>query len=159
MTVPNTWVLFYMRDPEELYDLECLQAFFTRLSERNCSLTSETEVASLVIWQKYLVNASTADLKGRGHRPFAEALKPQVSQSLRACVCAYVAGREEQLTASVRSVARSPLVRDFTFSVILAPGEGSILLSVEAERFFHAGLGGLAKYRYWIRVIEEVYTC
>lgn len=159
MTVPNTWVLFYVHDKEELYDLDRLQAFFTRLSERNCSVAAETEIISRAIWRQYLVNVPEADLKREDGLPFAEALEPRVSESLRERAYAYVASREEQLTASVRSIAQSSLVRGFEFSVTLAPLEGYILLSVEQERFFHANLEGLAKYRYWIRVIEETYAC
>lgn len=159
MTVPNTWVLFYVHEKEELYSEERIQAFCTRLSERNCSVTSETEIASRAIWQTYLVNAPEADLKRKGRQPFAEALKPQVSESGRRHIHTYVAEREEQLTLSVRSVALSSLVRGFAFSVTLAPLEGFLLLSIERERFFRATLKGLAMYRYWIRVIEETCAC
>jgi hypothetical protein len=159
MTVPNNWVLYYMHEKEELYDLELLKQFFIRLSERNCYVASESEIASLAVWRKYLVNAPAFVQKRKGRKPFDEVLKLGVSEEVSRQTLVYVEERQEQLTVAIRSIARSSLVRGFEFTVTLAPAEGYILLSVEQERFFRPTLDGLAKYRYWIRVLEEVYAC
>lgn len=158
MTLPNSWVLCYVHEKDELYDQERLQQFFTRLSERNCSVSLASEIASLAIWRKYLVNAPTEENNTK-RGPFAEVLRPHVSQGLRKQALGYVLERQEQLVIAVRSIHRSPLARGFELTITLAPTEGYILLSVDQERFFRPTLEGLAKYRYWIRIIEEVYDC
>jgi hypothetical protein len=159
MTLPNSWVLFYVHEKKELYDQERLQRFFTGLAECNCYIAPDAELASLAIWRKYLVNASTPEKQKRARGPFANALKPGVSEGLRREVLIYMAERMEQLTIAARSMARSPLVRGFEFTVTLAPQEGYILLSIEQERFFRPTLDGLAKYRYWIKIIEKTCAC
>ncbi len=159
MTLPNSWVLFYVHEKEELYDQKRLQRFFTGLAECNCYVAPESELASLVIWRKYLVNAPAPEKQKKGRGPFAAALKPGVSEGLRREALIYMAERMEQLTVAVRSMARSPLVRGFELTVTLAPVEGYILLSVEQERFFRPSIEGLAKYRYWIKIIEKTYAC
>lgn len=159
MTMPNSWVLFFVHEKEELYAQERLIQFFTRLAERNCSIAAASETASLAIWRKYLVTVPAQRSKKRGREPFAEALKPGVSEELRRQIQSYVLERQEQLTVAARSMVRSPLGLGFEFTVTLAPEEGYILLSVEQERFFRPTLDGLAKYRYWIRVLEETYSC
>ena len=159
MTLPNSWVLFYVHEKEELYNQEHLLQFFTRLAERNCYVSPESEMASQAIWRKYLVNAATTANKRLGREPFASALEPGVSEGLRRQTLVYVLERQEQLVVAARSITRSSLGRGFEFTVTLAPTEGYILLSVDQERFFRPTLDGLAKYRYWIRVIEETYDC
>ncbi len=159
MTLPNSWVLFYVREKEELYDQERLQQFFTGLAECNCYVAPELEIASLAIWRKYLVNAPDSENQKKARGPFADALQPGVSEGLRREALVYMAERMEQLTVAVRSMARSPLVRGFEVTVTLAPQEGYILLSIEQERFFRPTLDGLAKYRYWIKIIEKTYAC
>lgn len=159
MTLPNSWVLFFVHQKEELYTLEYLQQFLTRLVERNCYLAPASEIASLNIWRNYLVNASASQNQPYKQEVSNEALKPEVSTALQQQILAYTTELQEQLTIAARSMARSPLALGFEFTVTLVPGEGYILLSVEQERFFHPTLDGLTKYRYWLRVLEEVYEC
>jgi len=159
MTLPNSWVLFYPHEKEELYDRERLQQFFTGLAECNCYVAPEAEIASLAIWRKYLVDVPAPENQKRTRLPFADALKPGVSEGLRREARVYIAERMEQLIVAVRSMARSPLARGFELTVTLAPEEGYILLSVDQERFFRPTLDGLAKYRYWIKIIEKTSAC
>lgn len=162
MTLPNSWVLYYMHDKEELYNLERLQLFFTHLAECNCYVAPESEVASLAIWRKYLVNAPQPQDSGNKRMrrtSFSEVLKPGVSEALREQAQVYVAERQQQLTLEARSMASSHLVRGFEFTVTIAPEEGYILLAIEQERFFRSTLEGITRYRYWVKCLEKVYAC
>lgn len=159
MALPNTWVLFYVHEREELYDQQRLFQFFTGLAQRNCFVALESERTAQAIWRRYMVEEPELLTAEQEDIPFADALRPGVSESLRERSMTYVAQREEQLTLVARSMARSPLARGFTFSVTLSPTEGYLLCSIEQERFFNPKLDGLAKYRYWIRVLEETYAC
>lgn len=158
MTLPNSWVLYYTQTKEELYDEERLQLFFTRLAECNCYITLESEMAFPAIWRKYLVDAPVSANKRKAPGPFAAALKPGISESVRQQISLYATEHQEQLTVAARSIAHSPLVRGFEFTVTIVPTEGYLLLSIEQERFFRSTLNGLAKYRYWIKILEKTYA-
>ncbi len=157
MTIPNSWILCYVREKEELRQQEKVHQFFQMLASHNCALASTLEIASTVVWKRY-VSQTPIESDDKGEVPFASALQPGASEHVQHELRVYVAELQEQLTVEARLMARSQLLRGFEFTVTLAPDDGAILLSVDHERFFRPGQAGVMKFRYWVKLLQEVYA-
>lgn len=157
MTVPNTWILCYVREKEELRQQDKILQFFQKLAKHNCSIASTLEIGTATIWRRFVVEASRHK-QTEDEQAFASALQPGVSESVQHEVQVYVTELQEQLTVKARLIARSPLLRGFAFTVTLAPADGTILLSVDHERFFYRSQAGIMKFRYWVKLLQEVYA-
>ncbi len=161
MTIPNTWVLSYVRERDMLYSSEKISHFLQALARQNCYVASELEIGFFTIWKRFLVEAPTASATRRRAKRsgFEDALQPGVSELLREEVRLYSTQRQEELTFSICSMARTELLRGFQVTCTLQPVDGCILLSVEAERFFGSSKPGLAKYQHWLELVRTVYAC
>lgn len=162
MSLPHTWVLFYVHDNAELYDEERLANFFSTLAAQNCYVASELELGFLALWQQYIARPITQPqvMRSSKYRSFTRALKPGVSELLLQEIHLYSTEQKELQTLRVCSMASNDLLRGFQYSVTLAPTEGYVLLRVDQERFFGGTAARLAKYQYWLEeVIKGTYNC
>lgn len=157
MTVPYSWVLCYVRDKEELRDQERILRFFQKLARHNCSVASTLEIGTAAIWRRFVAQVPPKH-QDEEEQAFASVLQPGVSEHVEREVHVYVTELQEQLTVEARLIARSVLLRGFAFSVTLAPADGTLLLSVDHERFFHRDQAGIMKFRYWVKLLQEVYA-
>lgn len=158
MTVPHAWVLCYVREKDELRQQEKVLQFFQKLAQHNCLLSSTLEIGTAAIWRRFVVEAPGDEELTDEQASFAFALQPGVSEYVEHETRVYVAECQEQLTVEARLIARSKLLRGFEFAVTLAPDDGAIIFSVDHERFFHRGEAGVLKFRYWTKLLQEVYA-
>ncbi|GCE05493.1 hypothetical protein [Dictyobacter aurantiacus] len=155
MTVPHTWALSFVRERAQLYDYEQLQHFCQQLAEHDCYLALDIEIGFTALWQKYHASAQPKARRGSS----VSNLKAGVSENLLYALRTYCQQRQELFTFQLYAMATSDLLRGMTCLVTLAPTEGYILLSVDAERFFYGAPPGLAKYRYWSDLLRITYQC
>lgn len=157
MTVPNSWILCYVREKEDLRQQEKVLQFFHMLAKHNCFVASTLEMATTTIWKRFVAEVPI-DSDTDDKDPFASMLQSGVSPHVQQETRVYVAECQEQLTVEARLMARSKLLHGFEFAVTLAPAEGTLLLSVNHERFFLRGQAGIMKFRYWVKLLQEIYT-
>lgn len=167
MTVPNSWILCYVREKEELRQEEKVLQFFHKLARHNCYIASTLELGTATIWRRLVAETpidrgdddeGAFDRDPGDEEPFASAFKPSVSEQVQQEVRVYVAESQEQLTVEARLMARSKLLRGFEYTITIAPADGVLLLSVDHERFFHRGPAGVMKFRYWVKLLQEIYA-
>ncbi len=157
MTVPNSWILCYVREKEELRQREKIRQFFHKLAKHNCYIASTQEIGTTAIWRRFAAGVLIAE-DSDDAEPFATALQPGISEQVEQEIEVYVSELQEQLTVEARLMARSQLLRGFEFTVTLAPDDGALFLSVNHERFFRPGQAAIMKFRYWVKLLQEIYA-
>jgi hypothetical protein len=165
MTVPHSWMLCYVREKEELRQQEKILRFFQKLAKHNCYVASTQEVGTTAVWRRFATGVlieddpdDIAEGNPNDEAAFASVLQPGVSEQVQQEIRVYAAELQESLTVEARLMARSKLLRGFEFTVTLAPGDGALLLSVNHERFFRRGQAGIMKFRYWVKLLQEIYA-
>lgn len=157
MTVPNSWILCHVREKEELRQQEKVLQFFHKLAKHNCYVASTLEVGTRVIWERFITKIPI-DSDTNDEESFAWELQSGVSELAQQETCTYVAERQEQLTVEARLMVDTVLLRGFEFAITFVPADGTLLLSVNHERFFCRGQAGIMKFRYWVKLLQEIYA-
>jgi hypothetical protein len=177
----NTWLLFFLREKQDLRSEEKLAGFYQLLAAHGCALATSDEIGTAMLWQYYtqnqplLTRAQMEDAhtypgfdppseEEEALSPAAEAaamaslLQPGISPQVLQALKVFVTEQQKELTIEARLIAKSPYLRGFDLRVTLDPQAGTFILMVNDERYFSPrGLPGLMKFRYWLKLLGKVY--